>query len=287
MTARQTLSEVLEQHDLLHIPGVWDGLSAALADRAGFEAVCTSGFAISAALGLPDADLYSQAENLQAVRTVARGFAGAIMADIDYGYGNAVNVFHTVRDFEAAGASAVFMEDQVAPKRCNYCVGDPRELIDMASATSKIRAAVAARQDERTIVVARTDAEGEEIFRRAEAYVQAGAHMILPIAARPEFDTASWAKLGQEIGVPLVAALVPDTWQDAEFTDEVLREIGVAIAIDSLHPLYAAARAMSDSMARLRTTEPRAEISASGMPHSEFAELIGFPAVNALQERFQ
>jgi len=163
--------------------GAYDALSARLIEQAGFDAVMTSGFGVSASfLGQPDAELYTMSENLAVVRNVASVVNIPVIADIDTGYGNPINVMRTVREFEAAGVSAVIIEDQVAPKRCPICVGGV-EVIPKEEAISKIEAAAAARRNPNMLIIARTDVvDGAEAIERGKAYVKAGADIIQPIS---------------------------------------------------------------------------------------------------------
>ncbi|WP_280490396.1 isocitrate lyase/PEP mutase family protein, partial [Nocardia carnea] len=169
----------LTSNGLVYAPGVWDGLTARLAEQAGFSALCASGFAVSAALGLPDAELYTQTENLQAVRTIRESSKLPLVADIDTGYGNAVNAARTATKFVDAGVGGMFMEDQVSPKSCPICVGDPVDLITVPEATGKIRAVRDSIPDD-VLLIARTDARGDDALRRAPADVEAGAGKMMP-----------------------------------------------------------------------------------------------------------
>src|SRR5690606_33928555 len=130
----------------------YDALSAKMIERAGFDAVMTSGFGVSAShLGMPDAELYTMSENLTVARNVVSVVDRPVVADSDTGYGNAINVMRTIREFENAGVSAVILEDQVAPKRCPICVGGV-EVIPMEEAVAKIRAAKEARRDPNMLI---------------------------------------------------------------------------------------------------------------------------------------
>ena len=124
--------------------GAYDAMSAKMIEAAGFDALLTSGFGVAASfLGQPDAELYTMSENLTVVRNVTNAVEIPVIADIDTGYGNAINVMRTVREFEAANASAVIIEDQMSPKRCPICVGAV-EVLTMEEGISKIEAASAA-----------------------------------------------------------------------------------------------------------------------------------------------
>lgn len=270
--------------DLVVAAGVWDGLTARLAEQAGFTALCASGFAISASLGFPDAELYTMSENLQAVRTIRESSTLPVVADIDTGYGNAVNAARTARRFADAGVQAVFMEDQVSPKRCPICVGDPVPLLEVEEAAGKVRAVQDAAGDV-LLVIARTDATGDDAIRRAEAYVAAGADMIMPVT-KTFADVAEWRRCHEAAGVPLVATLTASAWTEREFTPEVMREIGVRLALLPTQLLMAVTAAARTCLQRLSAGEPPAQVGADATSHTEFIELIGFPEVEAMRQRY-
>lgn len=265
--------------DVIYAPGTWSALSAKLAQLAGFEAVCAGGFPIAGAIGLPDVDLYTQADVLSVVRDMERTIDVPIVADIDAGYGSVANVRHTVRQFERAGASALFIEDQAAPKRCPFLKEEPVPVVSIEQGVSRVRAAVDARLDAETVIIARTDAWGEEIHRRAEAYAAAGADMILPIALNDSFDETQWRKLADNVGLPLVATPMPDNWQERRFTREVMSQIGVRLAMHPLTGFYAAIQATLDAFKDLRAGRPAEEIAAEGYAHTDYVELIGYNEV--------
>ncbi|MFF5986230.1 isocitrate lyase/PEP mutase family protein [Prauserella flavalba] len=270
---------------LVYAPGVWDGLTARLAEQAGFPALCASGFAISAALGYPDTELYSMSENLQAVRTIREASGLPLIADIDTGYGNAVNAHRTARLFAGAGVSAVFMEDQRSPKRCPLIPGAAPELLDVPEATGKIRAVVEAARDSGMLVIARTDAAGDEALRRAEAYVEAGADLIMPVTKT--FSTVEeWRRCHEVTGVPLMATLTASAWTEREFTPEVMGQIGVRIALLPTQVLMAVTRAAGDCLRRLASGENPADVSADATAHHDFLGLIGMPEIERLQQAY-
>src|SRR6185436_12885535 len=150
--------------------GAYDAMSAKMIEAAGFDALLTSGFGVAASfLGQPDAELYTMTENLTVVRNVTNAVNIPVIADVDTGYGNAINVMRTVREFEATGVAGIIIEDQVSPKRCPACA-DHVEILPVEEAVAKIRAAVATRQNPDLIIIARTDAMDEaEAIRRAQA----------------------------------------------------------------------------------------------------------------------
>lgn len=265
-------------------PGVWDGLSARAAEQAGFDALCASGYAIAASLGLPDAEIYSMTENLEAVRRIRGASQLPIVADIDTGYGNAVNAARTASLFAAAGVQAVFMEDQESPKRCPLCITDPPDLIPIGEAVGKIRAVKDAVGDA-LFLIGRTDAHGDDAVRRAEAYANAGAEMIMPTSkGLPTVE--DWARLQKAAGVPLMAAMASGTWVEREMDAAVLEELNVRLALLPTQPLLAVTDALVTSLERLMTAAVPAEVSKDYMSNAAFAEFIGFADVTAAQEKY-
>ncbi|MCZ4077609.1 isocitrate lyase/PEP mutase family protein [Rhodococcus sp. H36-A4] len=284
MTESAPTLKDLTSRGLVYAPGVWDGLTARLADQAGFSALCASGFAVSAALGLPDAELYTMTENLNAVRTIRESSKLPLVADIDTGYGNAVNAARTASKFVSAGVQGMFMEDQVSPKSCPICVGEPVDLIDVAEATGKIHAVRDSIPDD-VLLIARTDSRGDDAIRRAQAYVEAGADMIMPVTKT--FETIEeWERCHQEVGVPLMATLTASTWTERDFTPEVLDRIGVRLALLPTQVLMAATGAAQEALRRLARGEAPAAVSADALSHHDFVNLIGFPEVEAKQRKY-
>jgi methylisocitrate lyase len=281
---RESLRKLLEEEAVVFVPGAWDGLSALMIQQAGFRALCVSGFAVAASLGLPDAGLATMMESLETLRGAAAVTDIPIIADIDTGYGNAINVMRTVRVFEAAGAGAVFMEDQESPKRCPICVADPAALISKHEAVGKIRAAVDARTSE-LVVIARTDAIGEDAIDRACAYAEAGADMIMTMART--FSSVEEVRACQQAhGKPMMLSLTPSTWIEREFTRERLLDCNVKIALFPMQALYAAVTATRQRLAQLLESEYAPAVTQTDIRHSEFVELVGFPELVGLEETY-
>ena len=282
---RRSLRKLLETEDFVYAPGAWDALSALLIQQAGFKAICSSGYAVSAGLGLPDLELYSMSENLEAMRRMAGVTDIPIIADIDTGYGNAVNAMRTVRMFEAAGAGAIFMEDQAAPKRCPILHSEPPPLLTLAEAVGKVKAALDARRDPDTIIVARTDARGPAAMERAVAYAEAGADMILPTSVT--FKTVEEFKACHDAtGKPLVLSLTPGGIVGREFTPDVLRAVGCKIAFLPFQVLYAAVTGMRKTLAELRVNANAPASAALQITNPEFSEVIGFHGIEELMTKY-
>lgn len=175
---RQQLQRLLAQPTLLKVPGIYDGLSALLVEQAGFDAAFLSGASLAfARFGRPDMNLVCASEVTETIAIVRDRVALPLIVDMDTGYGNALNVQRTVRDFERAGASALQLEDQLAPKRCGHMAG--KAVVSAAEMAGKIKAALDAREHDNTLIFARTDALGvngfDDAMERAQRYLEAGA----------------------------------------------------------------------------------------------------------------
>ncbi len=176
-TAR--LRQLLEQGIVL-APGVYNALFAKTVEHTGFDAVYVTGFGTAARYGYPDVGLITQTEMVQNLRAICRATTIPIIADMDTGYGNPLNVRRTVREYERAGVSGFHLEDQVFPKKCGFMEG--KAVIPMEEHVQKIRAALEARVDANTVVIARTDALApngwDDALARSHAYREAGADLV-------------------------------------------------------------------------------------------------------------
>ncbi|HXG21502.1 MAG TPA: isocitrate lyase/PEP mutase family protein [Methylomirabilota bacterium] len=200
--AGQRLRQMLQGADMVVAPFVFDAFQAKIAQAAGFEAVYMTGFGTAAARGFPDVGLLTMAEMVENVRYIANAVDIPLICDADTGYGNPVNVYRTVREYEAAGAAALHIEDQVWPKRCGFLAG--KQVIPLAEMAPKVRAACDARKD--MIIIARTDALAvtgwEDVKNRAYAYREAGADLIFVDGIRTLEDMKRYV---QELsGLPLL-----------------------------------------------------------------------------------
>ena len=201
MNGPAQLKELLAGEGIVVAPGVYDGLSARIAAAAGFTALYCSGGAVARSSGVPDLGLLTMTEVLARLREVIDATSLPVIADADTGYGNAVNVVRTVREFERMGAAAIHLEDQVAPKKCGHYAG--QELISAEEMVQKLRAAVDTRAE--MLIIARTDARGqaglEEAIRRGRMYAEAGADIVFIEAptSREEIET-----IARSVDAPLL-----------------------------------------------------------------------------------
>jgi 2-methylisocitrate lyase-like PEP mutase family enzyme len=229
MDAAKRLRELLAQPGPIVAPGVYDCISAKVVQRADFPAGFVSGAAVTASvLGYPDVGLQTMPEILNQVRNMARSVDIPLIVDIDTGYGNALNVMRTVRDFEAAGSAGLFFEDQTFPKRCGHFEG--KKLIPVEEMVVKIKAACEARRSNDLVIIARTDARAIEgldrAIERANLYADAGADLIYVEALLGEDEMRTAARA---IKVPLQANMSEGNGKTPVLPFDVLHEIGFKI----------------------------------------------------------
>jgi 2-methylisocitrate lyase-like PEP mutase family enzyme len=179
MGGARALRGLLDAEAMVIAPGAYDGLTAKLVAQAGFPAVYMTGAGTSVSHGYPDFGLLTMSEMVENAARIVRAVDVPVVADADTGYGNELNVFRTVRDYEDRGVAAIHIEDQVSPKRCGHL--DDKEIVPREDYLAKIRAAVAAKRDRDFMIIARTDARAvaglDEALARANAALQAGADM--------------------------------------------------------------------------------------------------------------
>ena len=289
MDTRKALRALLKGDDILVTTCAYDALSAKIIEQAGIPALITTGFGISAShIGKPDAELYTMTENLNVVKNMVLAVNLPVIADLDTGYGNAVNVIRTIKEFERAGCAGGIIEDQLAPKRCPACV-DAFPLIPVEEAVGKIKAAVDAREDPDFLVIGRTDAQGKEAVDRANAYIEAGAEMVLFISkAFPSLRELK--KYSQEVKAPFILNFFEEvdypSWFKDEWQIEDLKEMGVKILNYPFIPLFAATYAMHAVVTHLARYKSLKGLQTPRISHEKFIELIGFPQVKALQQKY-
>jgi 2-methylisocitrate lyase-like PEP mutase family enzyme len=177
MTPRQQLRQLIAKSGYTMVPGAYDTLTARLVEQAGFDAVYLTGGGYSRASGYPDLGLLTVVENVRFIGLTVEAVGIPVIADADTGYGNAINVIRTVREYEKSGVAGFHLEDQVAPKKCGHYEG--KEVIAKAEMVGKIKAAVDTRRDQDMVIIARTDARAVEGLQaaidRVNAYLEAGA----------------------------------------------------------------------------------------------------------------
>jgi 2-methylisocitrate lyase-like PEP mutase family enzyme len=285
MTTRPTtrLRELLAAPEILVAPRVHDALSGLSAQACGFQAVQASGHGIAAALlGEPDIGLLTMSESVMVTGYIARALDIPVMADGDTGYGNPLNVWRTVREFEAAGAASVNLEDQVFPKKCGHM--DGKAVISREEMESKIQAAVEARRDPDFVIVARTDAVAaigiDEAIARGNAYAEAGADLIFVEAPT---SREMIERIAREIDAPLTINIALGG-KTPEIPWEELAELGIArVSVGGSY--FIAAQAFMRAHEQLKRTGTLAGTDQI-MPRSKFYALLGKPEWDAREQRY-
>ena len=275
----------LAQPGLIVAPGVFDMVSLRLADTFAFDALYMSGFGIVAShLGLPDAGLATYSDMLGRVTAMAAMARTPLIADADTGYGGLLNLCHTVRGYEAAGAAAIQIEDQEFPKKCGHTPG--RRVITTSDMVAKIRVAIDSRSSPDFLVIARTDARSalglDEALRRAEAYARAGADVLF--VESPE-SVDEMRRIGSSFDLPLVANMV-EKGRTPVLTRAELESIGYKIAIFPVSALLASVRAMNGVYQALKVTGSTAGIDVPLHDFAELTKLMGFDDIWAFERRY-
>ena len=281
-----TFKSLLAQGEFIVAPGVFEMLSAKIADRLGFKALYMTGYGISAShLGLADAGLVTYRDMVERARTIAQGTKTPLIADADTGFGGLINVRETVRGYEAAGVQAIQIEDQEMPKKCGHTPN--RRVVPLADAVKRVEVAVESRRSEDFLVIARTDArtgEGlDEAIRRAKAFAKAGADILFVEAPESEDE---FRRVGDELvgSAKLLANMVP-TGRSPVVAAEKLKRYGFSIAIypsAGMGPACAALEASYDFLLKNGTTEGSG-VKAYDM--KKLHELVGFQDVWEFEKR--
>ena len=282
-THASKLRAMLDAGKTIWSAGAYDALSAILIDQAGFDAVFTTGFGISAShLGQPDVEIYTMTENLGVVRHMINAIDRPLIADGDTGYGNVVNVMRTVREFERAGAAGIVFEDQLIPKRCP-AAATKVDVLPAMEAARKIRAACDARRDKDFIIVARTDADSiSEATERACLYAEAGADLIQPIS-RTMKSIGDLRALRDACKRPLSLQIIG--WLEKELTPAEIESVA-GLAVFPLVPLMTVTSAMKQNLAQLAENRHARGLPLPQTSMDEFKKLIGFTEIERLQDRY-
>lgn len=272
------LSARIKQPGLISAPGVFDMISARIADGMGFDALYMTGFGVVAShLGLPDAGLASYTEMVGRVHQIATGTNTALIADGDTGYGGLLNVDFTVRGYEAAGAQAIQIEDQEFPKKCGHTPG--RRVVPLADAVRRIKVATEARSTRDFLVIARTDARTslglDEALRRGEAFLKAGADILFIESPESEEEMAT---IGRTFDVPLVANMV-EGGRTPVLDKNELERLGFKIAIFPTSGFLAAGAAMRSIYEAIRSSGSSKSWTGDMYAFDEFCRLMGFERI--------
>lgn len=278
------LRALLAQEGLITAPGVYDGLSAKIAEAAGVAVLYVSGGAIARSMGYPDIGLVTLTEMQKRLEEIRAVTALPLIVDADTGYGNALNVIRTIRTYVRSGAAALHIEDQVEPKRCGHYEG--KQVVASTEMVQKIQAAVEACGDSGLVIIARTDARAvlglDAAIERGNTYAEAGADMIFVEAPQ---SLAEIERIALEVKAPLVINMF---WggKTPLVPAEQIATLGYRIMIVPSDLQRAAIRAMQRAAAEIRTHGHTAAMAEDMASFAEREELIGLAEAQALQHRF-
>lgn len=284
----QSMKSRLAQPEILLAPGVYDALSAALAEQAGFEALYLSGASIAyTALGRSDIGLTTYSEVCEKVAQLRDRVQIPLIVDADTGFGNALNTERTVRGFERAGANIIQLEDQSFPKRCGHL--DGKTIVSSQEMVGKIKAATDARHSSDTLIMARTDAVAVEGFdaaiERAERYLEAGADILFVEAVRSDeqMQIVNQRFAGR---VPLLANMVEGGKTPVK-SAETLQAIGYSIAIFPGGTVRAVAHLLQNYYASLKVTGSTQAFQSAMLDFDGLNAVIGTPELLARGKHYE
>ncbi len=273
-----SLKDKLTADELLVAPGVFDMISAKVADSMGFDCLYMTGYGVVAShLGLPDAGLATYSDMLNRVETIAGGTKTPVIADGDTGYGGLLNVEHTVRGYEKAGAAGIQLEDQEFPKKCGHTPG--RKVIPLEDMILKIRVAADTRDSSDMLIVARTDARTtlglDEALRRAEAFAKAGADVLFVESPESEEEMRT---INERFDLPTLANMV-EGGRTPVLSKQALEEIGYSIAIFPATGFLAVGATLKAAYGTLKTEGSTDKIETPLENFEAFSRLMGFERV--------
>ena len=274
-----------DPNDIIILPGVYDALTAKIAEDVGFETAFQTGYGTSASmLGMPDFGFLNAGETLENAKRIINSVNIPILVDIDTGYGNPLNVWKIVKDLERIGAKGIFLEDQVWPKRCGHMTG--KTVIPKEEYILKLHAAIDAREDNEFIIVARTDSLAqfgiEEAIERGKEYKRIGADVIF-IEAPKTVDQMEL--IAKEINAPLLANMIEEGITP-NLTADQLRKMGFKMVVFPLSALFSATFAIKQTLQTLKKTGTTKELKNKMITFQEFNDLVNLSAYRKLEKKY-
>jgi methylisocitrate lyase len=283
---KSSLRQQIRSRDgIIVMPGVFDALTARIAQHVGFDAMFQTGYGSAASLlGMPDFGFLNAGETVDNARRIIRAVDRPVIVDVDTGYGNPLTVWRLVRDLESMGAAGIFLEDQVWPKRCGHMRG--KSIIPKDEYILKLKAALDARKSQDFIIVARTDARAslglDEAITRGKTYFKAGADVIFIEAPT---STKELSKIATEIDAPLVANMIEEGVTPTLSAQQLL-SMGYNIALFPLSALYAATFAILKVFIELKKTGTTAHGRRMMVTFNEFNKLVDLQRYMELERRY-
>jgi 2-methylisocitrate lyase-like PEP mutase family enzyme len=284
MTPRQQLRRLIDQRGYTMVPGAYDTLTARLVEAAGFAAVYLTGGGYSRASGYPDLGLLSLTENVLFIGRTVEAVGVPVIADADTGYGNAINVIRTVREYEKTGVAGFHIEDQVSPKKCGHYEG--KEVISRAEMVGKIKAAVDTRRDGNMVIIARSDARAIEglaaAIDRVNAYLEAGADVGFVEAPQTVEELRT---VGREVQGPALVNVF-EGGKTPMLGAQELEAMGFRLGIYPSQTHRAAIRAAQRVLAAMRRDGDTRAIETELATFQEREDAVGTATWRALEEKY-
>ncbi len=269
----EKLRDLIKHKDIVVAPGVFSPAVALLVERMGFDAAYLSGAALTGLLAMPDLGIITLSELVSATRYITRVINIPLIVDVDTGFGEAINVYRTVRELEEAGAAAIQIEDQVLPKKCGHLAG--KKLISPEEMVKKILAAIDARRRD-LVIIARTDARGVEgldaAIERAKMYVEAGADVIFPEALT---SIEEFKEFARKVKAPLLANMT-EFGKTPYITVDEFKEAGYKIVIFPVTTFRIAMGAIREALKTIKEEGTQKALLDKMMTRQEFYDLIGY-----------
>jgi carboxyvinyl-carboxyphosphonate phosphorylmutase len=284
---QKLLKEKIKKRDeIIVLPGVFDALSAKIAQHVGFKAMFQTGYGSAASLlGLPDFGFLNAGENIDNARRIIRAVDVPVIVDVDTGYGNPLTVWKVVNDLIAYGGSGIFLEDQVWPKRCGHMRG--KEVIAADEYIQKLRAALAASTNKEFTIVARTDARAplglDEAIERGKMYHEEGADIVFVEAPQSEDELR---EIPKKIDAPLLANMI-ENGITPTFSAEELKSMGYSMVVFPLSGLYASACAMKTIFSDLKKNGTTKNSRNIMLDFNEFNELVELSKFMQMDQKYQ
>ena len=277
--------QIEDKKKIMVLPGVFDALSARIAEKVGFDAIFQTGYGSAATLlGMPDYGFLNAGETIDNARRIIRAVNIPVIVDVDTGYGNPLNVWRLVSDLQSLGATGIFLEDQVWPKRCGHMIG--KEVVSKDDYIMKLKAALEARESRDFIIVARTDARAplglDEAIERGRAYHKAGADVIFIEAPR---SIEELRKIAKEIDAPLVANMIEEGLTPNLPSKDLLK-MGYRIVVFPLSGLYAATFAIKQVFLELKNSGATQQAHRMMVTFKDFNKFVDLQKYAALEKRY-
>lgn len=278
--------KISQRNEIIVLPGVFDALSAKVAENAGFEAMFQTGYGSAASLlGMPDFGFLNAGENIENARRIIRSVDLPVIVDVDTGYGNPLTVWKVVNDLVAYGAAGIFLEDQIWPKRCGHMRG--KDVIGADEYIQKLRAAVTASDNKNFVIVARTDARAplgfDEAIERGRLYRKEGADVVFVEAPQSEDELR---EIPKKIDAPLLANMI-ENGVTPTFSADELKSMGYSLVVFPLSGLYGAAYAMKKIFSQLKRTGSTKGSKDMMLDFNEFNDLVELPKFMQMEKKYQ